>query len=99
MKSSYGSKTRSAVISLSNFRFSMFFPPMRSPKSKARSVPCERQANRITGSLRRDVRYGFRREVSPAGYEPLKGLRADWKTGYSLFAEEAHEFVRLEPCL
>src|SRR5215475_6812648 len=35
MKSLYGSITRSAVISLSYFRFAMLFAPMRSPKSKA----------------------------------------------------------------
>src|SRR5437016_6315446 len=34
MKSLYGSMTSSAVISLSNFRCSMFGPPMRSPKAK-----------------------------------------------------------------
>jgi hypothetical protein len=43
MKSFYGSIMRSAVISLSNFRFAMLFPPMRLPKLKVRFVACERQ--------------------------------------------------------
>src|SRR5262245_29064135 len=42
MNSLYGSMTRSAVISLSNFRFATFFPPMRSPKSKLKFVECGR---------------------------------------------------------
>src|SRR5207244_4733687 len=42
MKSLYGSMTRSAVISLPNFRFAIFFHPLRSPESQIRFVEAER---------------------------------------------------------
>src|SRR5207249_1177493 len=32
-----------SLLQISYFRFAMFFPPMRSPKSKVRFVECERQ--------------------------------------------------------